>query len=90
VVDEIQLLLDNHELTSKHEGHVKFDTIGEYSINLLVVFFTATPDYWESKDIRQEINYSINMILEKNDIELATPTTTLFGISDDKKIDDDY
>lgn len=90
VVDEIQLLLDNHELTSKHEGHVKFDTIGEYSINLLVVFFTATPDYWESKDIRQEINYSINMILGKNDIELATPTTTLFGISDDKKIDDDY
>jgi MscS family membrane protein len=90
IVDEIQMLLDNHELTSKHEGHVKFDTIGEFSINLLVVFFAATPDYWESKNIRQEINYSINMILKKNDVELATPTTTLFGITDDKKIDDDY
>ncbi len=90
VVDELQQLLDNHALTSNHEGHVKFDAIGEYSINLLVVFFAATPDYWESKDIRQEINYLINQILEKNGVELATPTTTLFGITDDKKIDDDY
>lgn len=90
VVDEMQQLLDNHELTSNHEGHVKFDAIGEYSINLLVVFFAATPDYWESKDIRQEINYMINQVLVKNGVELATPTTTLFGITDDKKIDDDY
>lgn len=90
VVDEIQMLLDNHQLTSKHEGHVKFDAIGEYSINLLVVFFAATPDYWESKDIRQEVNYSINKVLKNNGVELATPTTTLLGIMDEKDIDDDY
>lgn len=90
VVDEIQQLLDNNEHTSNHEGHVKFDAIGEYSINLLVVFFAATPDYWESKDIREEVNYSISKVLEKNDVELATPTTTLFGIMDDKNIDNDY
>ena len=90
VVDEIQQLLDNNEHTSNHEGHVKFDSIGEYSINLLVVFFAATPDYWESKDIREEVNYSISKVLEKNDVELATPTTTLFGIMDDKNIDNDY
>jgi MscS family membrane protein len=89
VVDEIQRLLDNNEHTSNHEGHVKFDAIGEYSINLLVVFFAATPDYWESKDIREEVNYSISKVLEKNDVELATPTTTLFGIMDDKNIDND-
>ena len=32
----------------------------------------------------------INQVLDKNGVELATPTTTLFGITDDKKIDDDY
>ena len=90
VVDEIQYLLDNNQDTSKHEGHVKFDTIGDYSINLLVVFFAATPDYWESKDIREEVNYSLNKVLEKNNVELATPTTTLFSVTDDKRIDDDY
>jgi len=90
VVDEIQYLLDNNQDTSKHEGHVKFDTIGDYSINLLVVFFAATPDYWESKDIREEVNYALNKVLEKNNVELATPTTTLFSVTDDKSIDDDY
>ncbi len=90
VITEIQQLIDAHEFTSNHEGHIKFDTIGDYSINLLVVFFAATPDYWESKAIREEINYLITNILEKNTVELATPTTTLFGITDEKNIDADY
>lgn len=90
VVAKIQELLDNHAQTSKHEGHIKFDSIGEYSVNLMVVFFAATPDFWESKAIREEINYMIFNILEENKAELAIPTTTLFGITDDKNIDQDY
>jgi MscS family membrane protein len=90
VVAEIQELIDNHTLTSNHEGHIKFDSIGEYSVNLMVVFFAATPDYWDSKAIREEINYMIFEVLEKNDAELATPTTTLFGITEEKNIDQDY
>lgn len=90
LVEEIQTLIDNHELTSEHEGHAKFDSIGEYSINILIVFFAATPDYWESKTIREDLNYEISKILEKHQIELAQPTTTLFGTIDDKNIDDDY
>jgi MscS family membrane protein len=90
VIQDIQQLLDNHALTTEHEGHVKFDEIGDYSINLIVVFFAATPDYWESKSIREEMNYLIGNILKENSVELATPTTTLFGITDDKNIDSDY
>ena len=90
VVAEIQELIDNHANTSKHEGHIKFDSIGEYSVNLMVVFFAATPDFWESKTIREEINYMIFNVLEKNKAELAIPTTTLFAITDDKNIDQDY
>lgn len=90
LIIEIQQMIDSHALTSNHEGHIKFDSIGEYSINLMIVFFATTPDYWESKEIRQEINFLISNILEKNTIELATPTTTLFSISDEKNIDVDY
>jgi MscS family membrane protein len=90
VVAEIQEMIDNHSFTSNHEGHIKFDSIGEYSLNLMIVFFASTPDYWESKAIREEINYMISNILEKNEVELAVPTTTLFGITDDKNIDQDY
>jgi MscS family membrane protein len=90
VIDEIQGLLIQNELTSEHESHVKFDSIGEYSVNILIVFFAATPDYWESKTIREEMNYEVSEILEKHQVEFAQPTTTLFGIADEKNIDDDY
>lgn len=90
VVDEIQDVLISNELTSEHESHVKFDSIGEYSLNILIVFFAATPDYWESKTIREDMNFVISKILEKHQVELAQPTTTLFGIADEKNIDYDY
>ncbi len=90
IIDEIQVLIVQNELTCEHESHVKFDSIGEYSINIMVVFFAATPDYWESKSIRETLNYEISRILENNQAELAQPTTTLFGINDEKNIDDDY
>lgn len=90
IIDEIQDFLIKNELTSEHESHVKFDSIGEYSINILIVFFAATPDYWESKTIREDMNFEISKILEKHQAELAQPTTTLFGITDEKNIDYDY
>lgn len=90
IVDEIQVLIDKHEFTSEHEGHARFDAIGEYSVNILIVFFAATPDYWESKTIREGLNYEISKIIEKHQAELAQPTTTIFGITDEKSIDSDY
>lgn len=89
IIDEIQKLLDENEQTNRKEGHIKLDSIGDYSINLLVVFFASTADYWESKTIREEINYSISKIIEKHQAELAQPTTTLIGLTTDKNIDDD-
>jgi MscS family membrane protein len=90
VITEIQTLILEHEFTSNHEGHIKFDSIGDYSINLLVVFYVPTPDYWESKSIREDINYLIANILIKNKIELATAIPTILHTPDDKNIDEDY
>lgn len=89
IIEEIQKLLDENEQTNTKEGHIKLDSIGDYSINLLVVFFASTSDYWESKTIREGINYDISKILEKHQTELAQPTTTLIGLTTDKNIDDD-
>ncbi|WP_337041260.1 mechanosensitive ion channel family protein [Emticicia sp. 17c] len=89
VIEEVQTLIDNHAEISTG-GHVKLDAIGDYSINIMVVFMAATPDYWKSKSIREEINLSIMQVLEKNGVELALPTTTLLSMTDDKNIDNDY
>ncbi|MBA4849855.1 mechanosensitive ion channel family protein [Emticicia sp. BO119] len=89
IIEEVQTIIDNHESISTG-GRAKLDAIGDYSINILVVFMVTTADYWESKNIREEVNLAILNILEKKQVELAQPTTTLFGLTDDKNIDNDY
>jgi MscS family membrane protein len=56
----------------------------------MVVFYADTSDYWESKTIREEINYGISEILEKNHVELAQPNTSLYTVVDEKNMDIDY
>ena len=89
VIEEIQTLLDNAESINTG-AHVKLDAIGDYSINILVVFMASTADYWESKSIREGINLSILTVLEKHQVELAQPATTLFSMTNEKNIDNDY
>ena len=73
VVDEIQTLINEFPNTNKKEGKVKFESVGEYSINIVVVFFVETADYWTSMEAREEINYKIGEILQKHSVEIATP-----------------
>jgi MscS family membrane protein len=89
VIKEInQLLLEEEKLNIK-DGQIKLDTVGDYSINILVVFFAKTPDYWESKSIREHINYEISTIFEKYQIELAPPMSAFIHSTNEKTIDDD-
>ncbi len=88
---DIQKLLDEHpKINQKTEGNVRFDGIGDYSINVLVVMYANTADYWESKTIREEVNYEISKILERHQIALTEPSTALFTANDEDKIDGDY
>jgi MscS family membrane protein len=90
-IDDIQKLLENHpKINQKSEGNARFDGLGDYSINVLVVLYANTSDYWESKTIREEINYEISKILEKHQVVLAEPSTALFSMNDESKIDADY
>lgn len=90
-IDDIKELLKNHpKVNQKTEGNVLFDGIGDFSINILVVFYANTANYWESKIIRQEINYEISEILEKYQIAIAEPSAALFNLTDESKIDGDY
>lgn len=73
VVKEIDQLLDARTDLNKKETHVKFDSVGEYSVNILIVFFVQTSDFWESLTAREEINYSIAQILNENHIKIAIP-----------------
>ena len=57
---------------------VHFTEFGDFSLNFDIVYYIKTKDYGEYKDTQQEINFAIKEAFEKEGIEMAFPTQTIF------------
>ena len=57
---------------------VHFTEFGDFSLNFDVVFYMKTKDYVKYRDTQQEINFAIREAFEKEGIEMAFPTQTIF------------
>jgi small-conductance mechanosensitive channel len=67
----------------KIENVFKFDRIhfyefGDFSLNFEVVYYMKDQDYVKYMNARQEINWKIKEAFEKEGIEMAFPTQTIF------------
>lgn len=62
---------------------VRFTTISEFSLNILVSFYTTMPGYADHLRIKERINYSILELADKHGITFAYPTRTLY-MNEDK------
>lgn len=57
---------------------VHFKEFGDFSLNFEVVYYLNTSDYNKYMDTQQEINLALKEELEKEGIEFAYPTQTIF------------
>jgi len=57
---------------------VHFASYGDFSLNFEVVYYVNSSDYKKYMDIQQEINFQLKEIFEKQKIEFAYPTQTVF------------
>ena len=57
---------------------VHFKQFGDFSLNFEVVYYVNKPDYLVYMDTQQEINFALKEGFEKEGIEFAFPTQTLF------------
>ncbi len=55
-----------------------FQSYGDFSLNFEYVYYILSPDYNIYMDINQEINFTIHEEFEKEGIEFAYPTRTVF------------
>lgn len=74
---EIEDYVNKHEATS-NDTLVTFDSFGDSSLNLQVLYFIQIVDYNEYMKIRQEINYGIMEIVTRNGGEFAFPSQTVY------------
>ena len=55
-----------------------FSAYGDFSLNFEVVYFVESSDYNTYMDVQQRINFTIFEVFEREGIEFAYPTQTLF------------
>jgi small-conductance mechanosensitive channel len=57
---------------------VHFTEFGDFSLNFEIVYFVKSNDYAKYLNTQQEINFAIKEAFEKEGIEMAFPTQTIF------------
>lgn len=57
---------------------VHFTDFGDYSLKFTTVYYVKTGDYVKYKDVQQTINFAIREEFEKEGIEIAFPTQTIY------------
>src|SRR5665648_341227 len=62
-----------------------FASYADFSLNFEVVYYINNGDYNKYMDIQQEINFQLKEIFEKQKIEFAYPTQTVFLTNENKK-----
>jgi len=72
----IRDIIDKIELADIDRVH--FKQFGDFSLNFEIVYYLNSSDYNEYMDVQQEINFAIKEIFEKESIEMAYPTQTIF------------
>jgi MscS family membrane protein len=57
---------------------VYFNEFADFYLNILVIYWVKPPDYWMFQETNQKVNLAIMQAFEKEGIEFAFPTQTLY------------
>jgi MscS family membrane protein len=77
LADGIRQLISDHPMTNKDNFHVRFNDLGESSLNVLVIFYLMVPDYATELREREAILLQIIDLAKEIGVEFAFPTRTL-------------
>lgn len=76
VIEEISEELKLHEDT-RDDFTVAFSDFSSYSLDIMVLFFVYSNDWEKMVRVKEELNFKIMFIVERNGCEFAFPTQTI-------------
>ncbi len=77
VLTKIRELIDQHEFIDEENSRVRFLEFGEYAQELELYVYIKTRDFIEYLEHREDINLSINDIVESAGAQLTVPVKTI-------------
>jgi small-conductance mechanosensitive channel len=76
IPDMVKKIIEMDKLSKVDRVH--FNEFGDFSLNFEVVYYLNSRDYNKYMDVQQAINLGIKEAFEKEGIEMAFPTQTIF------------
>jgi small-conductance mechanosensitive channel len=76
IPEMVRKIIENIELTKVDRIH--FKEFGDFSLKFEIVYYINSQDYAKYMDIQQQINLDMKAAFEKEGIEMAFPTQTIF------------
>jgi len=64
---------------------VYFSDFNDWSLNILVIYWFTPPAYWDFLEFNQKINLELMRAFEKEGIDFAFPSQTVYLANDDKR-----
>lgn len=77
-VETIRSMLENHPQVNKEGILVRFDKFSAASLDILICYFADTPDFDEYFKVKENINFEIIDILQKEEVSMAFPRTSVY------------
>jgi MscS family membrane protein len=82
----IREILEDHEgMDPELPPRVYFSDFNDWSLNILVIYWYHPPDYWAYLAFGEQFNLEVFKRFNKEGIEFAFPTQTLYLANDDKR-----
>ena len=78
ILKEIREMLFNHKDIHNEPILIYFDEYQDSSLSIFCYFFTKTANWDEYLKIREDVNFRIKEIVEKNDASFAFPSQSLY------------
>lgn len=78
-VEIVREILHDHEgMQEDFPPRVYFDSMGDFSLNILVIYWYHPADYWAFKAFNQRLLFSIMERFEAEGLEFAFPSQTIY------------
>ena len=74
----IKAMLKEHADVHKDALFVRFDNFGDSSLDLLIYYFTAATAFDDYLRVKEDVNYKIMDILEKEGVDIALPAQIVY------------
>ncbi len=78
ILDDLKTMLQNHPDIHKDTIMIRFDEFGDSALSIFCYFFTTTTNWGKFLEVREDINFKIMGIIEKNGASFAFPSQSIY------------